>query len=163
MVFPDLNSTNSAHKRQYQVQILHRLLSVVIDYLVFVPVVSFLLFVVFLLLLVCPIPYANPFNPLVNYFLGKVSPNIWHNSTTIFLMPFAILLFWKSYQVLSGTQKENTLLISMLVILNVFIKPSFFFVYVSVFPILLLFQFGISRSFFIKLINRKNRDKFFLY
>ena len=47
MVFPDLNSTNSAHKRQYQVQILHRLLSVVIDYLVFVPVVSFLLFVVF--------------------------------------------------------------------------------------------------------------------
>ncbi len=47
MVFPDLNSENSIRNPKYQVQILHRLLSVVIDYLVFVPVVSFLLFIVF--------------------------------------------------------------------------------------------------------------------
>lgn len=47
MVYPDLNSENSTHKPQYQVQILHRALSVVIDYLIFVPVVSFLLFILF--------------------------------------------------------------------------------------------------------------------
>ena len=47
MVYPDINSENSSRNPQYQVQILHRALSVVIDYLIFVPVVSFLLFILF--------------------------------------------------------------------------------------------------------------------
>lgn len=74
--------------------------------------------------------------PGVNYFLsdefymGQLVPNVWHNSTVIFLMPFSILLFFKSYDYLflriEKSQKEK-LEILLLVLANALIKPSFLF------------------------------------
>jgi hypothetical protein len=34
--------------------------------------------------------------PVANIYLGQIPPNVWHNSTTMLLMPFAIGMFWSS-------------------------------------------------------------------
>lgn len=65
-----------------------------------------------------------------DFYLGQLAPNVWHNSTVIFLMPFAILLFFKSYQLLfngGAIQKKDIIGILVLIILNALIKPSFLF------------------------------------
>jgi hypothetical protein len=64
------------------------------------------------------------------YYLGQLPPNVWHNSTVIFLMPFAILLFFKSYNLLfidSVSKREEQWHIFFLIVANTLIKPSFLF------------------------------------
>jgi len=46
----------------------------------------------FTLLFVFSLPSVQVFTNKF-YYLGQFTPNVWHNSTTIFLMPFALLLF----------------------------------------------------------------------
>jgi len=91
--------------------------------------------------------FAIP-DPLTLFFikhlyLGKIVPVVWHNSTTILLFPFAILLFWKQFRIINQldvANRTNMLIINMLVILNVIIKPSFIFVYLPVTFLFLFFQ-----------------------
>jgi hypothetical protein len=79
-----------------------------------------------------------------HYYLGQIPPNIWHNSTTIFLMPFALLLFRQSESYLQeGTPKR----LSWLVVLNVLIKPSFFFCLGVILPLLGVKKWGIRKAF----------------
>ncbi len=73
-----------------------------------------------------------------NWYFGQVSPNQWHNSTTILLMPFALLLYQKSYQLIVDNDKSVNTSIILLSIINVLIKPSFFFCIV---PVSILFGF----------------------
>jgi hypothetical protein len=86
------------------------------------------------------------------YYLGQIPPSVWHNSTVIFLMPFAILLFWLSYQQLISPNRLRRILIISLVILNILIKPSFFFVYLLSYPILLVKAFGVKKQAFLELL-----------
>jgi hypothetical protein len=82
------------------------------------------------------------------YYIGKISPNVWHNSTVIFLFPFALLLFYKQSKMLveeNATARE-LIEIFVLIIINILIKPSFFFVYAPV-------------TFFFLVIRFKNRKK----
>jgi len=83
-----------------------------------------------------------------NYYLGQIPPNIWHNSTTIFLMPFALLLFWTSYLQLTDYKARRNFYILLLIILNVIAKPSYLFVYSVVFPIASLAIHGIKSKKF---------------
>lgn len=85
------------------------------------------------------------------YYLGKITPNLWHNSTTIFLMPFSLLLFYLQYKQLSkkvSTKSDEIIVISILVFLNLIIKPSFFLVYGPVTTIYLFFKHKLSKEFF---------------
>lgn len=71
--------------------------------------------------------------------LGYIPVNTWHNSTTIMLMPAALLLFFKSFDFVQLKQesifgKEAAILL-LLTVLSVLIKPSFFFVFVIAFPV----------------------------
>lgn len=66
------------------------------------------------------------------------SPNVWHNSTTIFVMPFVILLFWTSLKQLKEFQVKRLFIITVLIITTVLIKPSFIFVFVVAYPIFFL-------------------------
>lgn len=84
--------------------------------------------------------------------LGQIPPNIWHNSTTIFLMPFALLLFWVSYRNLLEPTMRGYVMITVLSVLNVLIKPSFFIVYLAVYPLLLLKLYGFKREFWLGLV-----------
>jgi hypothetical protein len=64
------------------------------------------------------------------YYLGQLPPNVWHNSTVIFLMPFTILLFFKSYNLLFSdtiNKQERQWQIFLLIVVNALIKPSFLF------------------------------------
>lgn len=87
-----------------------------------------------------------------NYYLGQLSPNVWHNSTLIFMMPFALLLFWKSWVQLQQPSRSNALLITLLLIINLLIKPSYVMVFIVVFPLFSLMKFGLQRTFFQNLI-----------
>lgn len=88
------------------------------------------------------------------YYLGRIVPNVWHNSTTIVLFPFAILLFWKQYQVFSGKAPLNIktwLVLFGLMLVNITIKPSFFLVYAPVTSIALILIFRLKRIFFLNI------------
>lgn len=85
--------------------------------------------------------------------LGYLPVNTWHNSTTIFLMPFAIWLFYKSYLFIKNHhEQENNfsslLTLLLLTIFSVFIKPSYFFVFAIAFPLYYLLRFGINKNLF---------------
>lgn len=88
-------------------------------------------------------------------YSGKIAPIAWHNSTTIMLFPFAILLFWKQLSFFERAHKTTTkdiLIINGLVILNVFIKPSFLFVYIPITFLFLLprIKFDTFKMYFLK-------------
>lgn len=83
------------------------------------------------------------------FFLGQRSPNVWHNSTTIFTMPFALLLFWMSYKQLMDPHNKRILIILLLVIVNIVAKPHFFFVFAVVYPMLLINRIGINKKFWL--------------
>jgi len=86
--------------------------------------------------------------PGQHWYLGQLPPNIWHNSTTIALMPFAVLLFFYSYNYLNTGNTKLLRPMLGLVLLNIFIKPSFFFCFIVVFPVFCLFRFGLRKRFF---------------
>lgn len=60
------------------------------------------------------------------FYKGSFVSNVWHNSTTIFLMPIAILLFY--YLFYKKNDSKNIVLISILILINASIKPSFLFI-----------------------------------
>jgi hypothetical protein len=97
--------------------------------------------------------------PIPNYFLGdyfmyigNYVPNVWHNSTILFLFPFAMLLFDLSYKQLKTYNAKRNGWIFLLILLNLFIKPSYFFVFISVYPFLLLFNYKLKKEFWYSII-----------
>jgi|GEM_PF-951286 len=85
--------------------------------------------------------FSLPMRPLFSkgyFYLGQIPPNIWHNSTTIFLMPFALLLFWVSYRQLLEPGNRKGMCLLFLLALNLFTKPSFIFPFVAVYPLFML-------------------------
>ena len=69
--------------------------------------------------------------PIVNWwnyksvYLGQIAPTIWHNSTTILVMPVVILLFSASSRWLGAPTTRNATLTSGLCVLSAAIKPSY--------------------------------------
>jgi len=80
-------------------------------------------------------------------YIGNYVPNVWHNSTVLFMFPFALLLFEQSYRQLTQYDAQRNNWILLLTFLNVFIKPSYFFVFVSVYPLLLLLKYKFKKEF----------------
>lgn len=92
--------------------------------------------------------------PIPSFFLGdyfmydsNYVPNVWHNSTILFLFPVALILFELSYKQLLSFDTKRNYWILLLVLLNLFIKPSFFFVIVCAYPILLLKKYRFRKEF----------------
>jgi hypothetical protein len=81
-----------------------------------------------------------------HWYLGQIPSSVWHNSTVIFLMPFSLLLFVLSYKQLLSPRRASILIITLLCILNILIKPSFFFAFAIAYPLMLLRRFGITKS-----------------
>ena len=104
------------------------------------------------------IPDVYNFFVLKLMYLGRYPSVVWHNSTTVFLFPFALLLFWKQYKLIHVEKikllDKDVIICSVLVALNISIKPSFVFVYipVSVFFVLRYFVKSDIRKYIIQLI-----------
>ena len=82
-------------------------------------------------------------------YYGKIVPNVWVNSTTIFLFPFSLLLFWVQFKAFEDDKKITRhllLILSLLVILNILIKPSFYFAYLPATLYLLFKRYGLSNK-----------------
>ena len=86
-------------------------------------------------------------------YLGYSVPNIWHNSTILCMMPFAIVAYLLSVKQLNeGYEKKRNGLISLFVVIGALIKPSFFFVYAVAYPILAWSKYRFRKEFFYSLI-----------
>jgi hypothetical protein len=84
--------------------------------------------------------------PGQNYYLGEIPPNVWHNPSTILLMPFAVGLFWSSLLFLRSGDVKYIRMSLVLGVLNVLAKPSFVLCFLLVFPVVAFLRFGWSRE-----------------
>lgn len=82
--------------------------------------------------------------PANSIYLGQLPPNLFHNSTEIFLLPLALLLFWLSAQFLRSGENRWLGWMAVVGAINVLAKPSFVFAVLAVFPLMALarFRFG---------------------
>ncbi|MEP6596010.1 MAG: hypothetical protein ABJA71_08680 [Ginsengibacter sp.] len=81
-----------------------------------------------ILLFVYCLPGVNFFEAK-QFYLGQLAPNVWHNSTVIFLTPFSIILFFETIGFLNqrANSTSKQFFIFILILLNAVIKPSFLF------------------------------------
>lgn len=84
---------------------------------------------------------------LADYYLGQFPPNIWHNSTTIVVMPFVVLAFYASYNYLLKPDKRSFALLILWTALIYIIKPSILPVLALIFPLFALSGHGLKRPF----------------
>lgn len=73
--------------------------------------------------------------PTERLYLGQLPPNVWHNSTTIFLMPLALSLFWCSLVFLRTADVRWLGWTAVALVANVLAKPSLVLAFVLVFPV----------------------------
>jgi len=85
--------------------------------------------------------------PAGTLYLGQIPPGIWHNSTTVLLLPLALGLFWASSRYLERPRVRGLVWILALVVLNVAVKPSYVFVFVVAFPLAALARHRLGAPF----------------
>jgi hypothetical protein len=83
-----------------------------------------------------------------NLYRYNYAMTSWHNSTIIFLLPFALMLFYFLFS--KELNRKNIIITFILILLNISIKPSFIFVII---PIL---GFIVVKDFFLKSLTRKD-------
>lgn len=69
-------------------------------------------------------PLLDPLHPN-DIYLGQITPNVWHNSTTILAEPFAILAFYAAIQMYRRATMRSTLIFSAFATLSVLAKPNY--------------------------------------
>lgn len=74
------------------------------------------------------------------FYLGYFTPNVWHNSTVIFLMPFAVWSFTLGLEVLAKANRKKTIWLTLALALTLLAKPSFFFVFAPTYGLFLLIK-----------------------
>jgi hypothetical protein len=114
------------------------------------------IFFALLLMLYFGIPNHYSINVAQYWYISRLVPNIIHNSTSIFLFPFAIISFWffinKNWKYIE-TEKLNYIFWGVLLMLiNILIKPSFLFVFIPISSIYFLWKHKISKLFLLKVI-----------
>ena len=95
-----------------------------------------------------PIYYGTTF------YQGRFGINVWHNSTTVLVLPLCFILFFEAVSYLQGhTEKARSLiLISLVATAIALIKPSFLFAFLPAFTFICVIKFGIKmKSFYIML------------
>lgn len=85
-------------------------------------------------------------------YLGYYVPNVWHNSTILCMMPFAIITFFLSVRQFEQYDGRRNGLISLFVVLGVWVKPSFFFIYLVAYPFCMFIRYHLGKEFFYSLI-----------
>lgn len=85
--------------------------------------------------------------PMRRLYLGQIPPSVWHNSTIVFVMPLALLLFWQSYEQLMEPNRRRVFVLSILCVANIFAKPSYVFVFCVAYPCMLFIRFRLSSTF----------------
>lgn len=95
--------------------------------------------------------FASPiWDPLYphNIYLGKISPNVWHNPTSLMVWPFAILLFIAAVDFFEKGMMRSLVGVCVFAVLNVMAKPNYFLAFVPVFVVTSFVKFRLSRRWF---------------
>jgi hypothetical protein len=58
-------------------------------------------------------------------YLGQIAPNVWHNPTSIFAMPFVIALYWVSVRSLTDFSRKTAAGVGILMVLCILAKPNY--------------------------------------
>lgn len=80
--------------------------------------------------------------PTQTEYVGQLPPNVWHNSTSIFLMPFALALFWCSLRFLRTGDVRWLGWSAAALAANVVTKPSLVLAFLLAFPLLAARRFS---------------------
>ena len=87
-----------------------------------------------------------------NMYLQYYVPNVWHNSTILCMMPFAIITYYLSVRQFEEFNSKRNGLITLYVVLGALVKPSFFFIYAIGDPICMFVRYRSHKEFFYSLI-----------
>jgi hypothetical protein len=63
--------------------------------------------------------------PGYSLYMGQISPNVWHNPTTIFAMPFAVALFRVATRAIEGFTLRVAVELAVVAMLSVLAKPNY--------------------------------------
>lgn len=83
-----------------------------------------------------------------NMYLGYCVPNVWHNSTILCMMPFAIITYFLSVRQFEEYDSKRNRSITLFVALGALVKPSFFFTFGVAYPICMLIRYRFRKEFF---------------
>jgi hypothetical protein len=102
-----------------------------------------------IMLLIIAVPMLKLKIPF--YYFNYFTTNIWHNTTTQFLVPFSMLLFYFLFIEQENTDNKTkdkiNFKVTILILLNLFIKPSFMFVIAVFLAIRLIVGKFLKQSF----------------
>ena len=87
-----------------------------------------------------------------NMYFHYYVPNVWHNSTILCMMPFAIISYILSVRQFEVFDNRRNVWITLSILVGTLIKPSFFFVYAIAYPICMLFKYRLGRDYFKSLL-----------
>jgi hypothetical protein len=90
-------------------------------------------------------PIARPWR-INRVYMGQISPNVWHNPTSLVCWPVVILLFFAAYDFLRSARLRSLAAIGALAVLSVVAKPNYFLAFAPVFALLSLRRFGLTRQ-----------------
>lgn len=106
-------------------------------------------------ILVLLLLFAHPVSLFFRHmYLGFAAVNVWHNSSTIMMVPFAVWLFFLTRQWLTRPEASITTAVPVVIvaIVNILIKPSYCFVYVVVLPVIAFLTYRFSARFYHSLL-----------
>lgn len=95
------------------------------------------------LMVVFPLPALSNLLGL-NFYLGQLPANVWHNSTTIFLMPVALALFHLNYRYAFEGASHLFVWVLGLAVVSLLIKPSYFIALLPATALHLAWRYGIG-------------------
>lgn len=84
---------------------------------------------------------------LSQYYLGQFPANVWHNSTTIAVMPFVVLAFHAAYRYLKSPEATTFFWLGFWSLLVYFIKPSILPIFVVTLPGFALLKHSFGKVF----------------
>jgi hypothetical protein len=99
--------------------------------------------------LVLAMPFPNWWKP-EEIYLDKIAPNLWFNSTFIFTMPFAVLLFFSSLEWLKTQNWRTYAFLGVWTLLSALSKPNWV---LALFPVL-------GAIVLIRTVTRRNAESF---
>jgi hypothetical protein len=101
-----------------------------------------------LLLLTVAMPLPNWWKPGI--YLGQLSPNVWHNPTTIFCMPIVLALFSSAIRSSQSLQIKQATITGLLFALCALAKPNFPLAFAPCCVLMLMRQLPIQQGIDLK-------------
>jgi hypothetical protein len=78
---------------------------------------------------------------LPSLYFGQMSPNVWHNPTGIFAMPFALLLFFLGLRALESPRLSTMAGIGAAMVLSLLAKPNYVLAFAPCFGVAVLIAY----------------------